>query len=168
MPINFGSHSCNNFIDFPSSAPMRSTFSHCERKELHRRVTSRTLIVKKTQNPLNTCQHIEITTITCAPSRPEQGPATPHRRRRSGQRGHRWNIWICRLLFNARVKPRDAPAVCTSRSVAKEAVVGFQDKPSESPWRREKTKTKTNSLLCVYSFPFAAFHLFNLLPLSNF
>lgn len=42
------------------------------------------------------------------------------------------------------VGAQDAPAVCTSRSVAKEAVVGFQGKPSESPWMR---KQKSNLIL---------------------
>lgn len=54
-------------------------------------------------------------------------------------RSPHWNIWICRLLFTPRLNPRplelqDAPAVCTSRSVAMEAVVGVRDEPSESPW----------------------------------
>lgn len=53
-------------------------------------------------------------------------------------RSPHWNIWICRLLFTPRLNPRplelqDAPAVCTSRSVAMEAVVGVRDEPSESP-----------------------------------
>lgn len=39
------------------------------------------------------------------------------------------------------VGARDTPAVCTSRSVAKEAMVSVRDKPSESPWVKSVKKS---------------------------